>query len=294
MKWLIGGVAAAMLASVALPASARGIEVGLPAYVYPGDPFLTTLEDPVKTPVPPSVVIVNIGNGDADESILDHDADLLRARTAANGGPVKVIGYVHTDKALRSLDDIKASVDRYLNARNGSVHYDGIFFDEVPNLCGASATSTEWRDKLRAARVYVTSKLPGVQSFVVNNLGTAVPDCYLQAGNDTADVFITFEDTAAHYLVDASANGWAYGWVGGNIIANGQYASGAEYGPRFWHLVYNTGNADWATVVNKAFGRFAAYVDATDAFMVGPYLNPWTAIPSYLNAEIGYAGGLRQ
>lgn len=293
MKWLIGGVAA-MLASVALPASARGIEVGLPAYVYPNDPYLTVLEDPVKTPVPPSVVIVNIANGDADESILDHDADLLRARTAANGGPVKVIGYVHTDNGLRAPDAINASVDRYLTVRNGSVHYDGIFFDMVPNLCGPSANSTEWRDKLRAARNYVTSKLPGAQSFVVNNIGTAVPDCYLQAGNDTADVFITFEDTAAHYLVDASANGWQYGWVGGNVITNGQFASGTQYGPRFWHLVYNAGNADWATVVNKAFERYAAYVDATDAYMVGQYLNPWTAIPSYLNNEIAYAGGLRQ
>ncbi|WP_170275708.1 hypothetical protein [Paraburkholderia megapolitana] len=73
--------------NIAMAAQSTGIEVAVPAYVFPGDPFLTTMEDPVKMPVPPSIVIVNIANGDADESILDHDADLLRARVAASREP---------------------------------------------------------------------------------------------------------------------------------------------------------------------------------------------------------------
>jgi hypothetical protein len=26
--------------------------------------------------------------------------------------------------------------------------------------------------------------------------------------------------------------------------------------------------------------------------MVGPYVNPWTVMPSYLNGEVAYAGSL--
>lgn len=284
---------AVAVGAAALPASARGIEVGVPAYVYPGDPYLKALEDPVQTPVPPSIVIVNIGNGDADESILDHDADLLRARTAANGGPVKVIGYVYTSYGQRTDDAIRYSVDRYLTARNGSIHYDGIFFDEVPSSCGPTTGDMSWRDKYRRAREYVWAKLPNTQYLVVDNIGTAVASCYLDTDHDTADVFVTFEDTAAHYLVNAPSDGSGPGWVGGNVISGGQYVSGSQYGSsRFWHLVYNAGNADWATVVNTAFQRQAGYVLATDAYMVGPYVNPWTVMPSYLNGEVAYAGSL--
>jgi hypothetical protein len=276
-----------------LTASARGIEVGVPAYVFPGDPYLSALEDPARTPVPPSVVIVNIANGDADESILDHDADLLRARVAASGEHVKVIGYVYTSYGARADHDIDVSIDRYLTARNGSIHYDGIFFDEVPSSCGPEAGDMSWRNKYRAAREYVWSKLPNAEDLVVDNVGTAVASCYLETSHDTADVFVTFEDAAAHYLVNAPADGSGPGWVGGNVSSGGQYVSGTQYGPfRFWHLVYNAGNADWATVANTAFQRQASYVLATDAYMVGPYVNPWTVVPSYLNAEIAYAGGL--
>jgi hypothetical protein len=193
------------LGATALTASARGIEVGVPAYVFPGDPYLSALEDPVKTPVPPSIVIVNIANGDADESILDHDADLLRARIAASGDHVKVIGYVYTSYGARPDPDIDFSIDRYLTARNGSIHYDGIFFDEVPPTCGPTAGDMSWRNKYRAAREYVWSKLPNTEDLVVNNVGTAVASCYLETNHDTADVFVTQRETPRRAIETAHA-----------------------------------------------------------------------------------------
>jgi hypothetical protein len=280
---------------LAVAGDARGIEVGLPVYVYPTDPFLTTLEDPVKTPVPPSIVIVNIGNGDADESILDNAADILRARTAANGGHVKVIGYVYTSRAARSVANVEASVDRYLTARNGAIHYDGIFFDEGVAQCGSAPGLMDYRDYYRTLREYVWSKIPANSGDLeVINVGTAVSDCYLDPAHRAADTFVTFEDTADHYAVNAGpATGWAYGWVGGNVITNGQYALGTQYdSSSFWHLVYNTNQATWSSVTGTALSRYAGYVDATDAYLLNGVLNPWAVIPSYLNQEIIYAGTL--
>lgn len=283
-------LAAALALTVAAATSLHATEVALPAYVFPNDPYLQDLIDPVKTPVPPSIVIVNIGNGDLDESSLDGVADQLRARTTASGKHVQVIGYVHTDNGTRPDPDIQASVDRYLTVRNNAIHYDGIFFDIVSNVCGTSTNPTAIRDKYRLAREYVWSRLGGSNGLVVNNVGTAVPDCYLQLGHETADVFVTFEDTAAHYAVNASSVGWQYGWVGGNVIVNGAYSLGTEFtNTQFWHLVYNAGAADWSPTLQLAKQRNAGYVDATDGYQVNGILNPWTVKPSYLNAEISAA-----
>ncbi|MFL9875475.1 spherulation-specific family 4 protein [Paraburkholderia megapolitana] len=280
--------------NIAMAAQSTGIEVAVPAYVFPGDPFLTTMEDPVKMPVPPSIVIVNIANGDADESILDHDADLLRARVAASREHVKVIGYVHTTHGARSVADVEASIDRYLAPRNGAVHYDGIFFDEGIADCGPTAGSMQYRDYYRTLREYVWSKYPtSAQSLEVINIGTAVNDCYLDPAHRAADVFVTFEDTADHYMTNAVDVGWKYGWVGGNVIVNGTYALGTQYdSTSFWHLVYNTSQATWSSVLDTALQRYAGYVDATDAYMVGTSLNPWAQMPSYLNSEVTYANTL--
>ena len=288
--------AAGLCLSSSAAAGGRGIEAGVPAYVFPGDPFLATMEDPVKMPVPPSIVIVNIANGDGDESILDHDADLLRARTAANGGPVKVIGYVHTTRGTRAIADVESSIDRYLTARNGAIHYDGIFFDEGIADCGPTSGSMQYRDYYRQLREYVWSKLPsGAPDLEVINIGTAVNSCYLDPQHRAADVFVTFEDTADHYMVNAADAGWAYGWVGGNVIVNGQYALGTQYdSSSFWHLVYNTSQAQWSSIVSTALTRYAGYADATDAFMIGKALNPWAQMPSYLSSEVIYANTLSQ
>ncbi len=282
--------------AVSTPARAdgdRGIDVALPVYVFPGDPFLNDLKNPAVTPVPPAVIVVNIGNGDGDVSILDTDADALRARIASNGEHVKVIGYVYTSLGARADADIKTSIDRYLTARNGSVHYDGIFFDEVPRDCGPTAGSMAWRDKYRALREYVWTKIPNVADLVVNNVGTAVSDCYLQTGHETADTFVTFEGSALSYLTDAATVGWAYGWVGGNVISNGQYVIGTQYGSwRFWHLVYDARAANWQTIVDTAFARYAGYIDATDDYYTNTWLNPWDAKPTYLSDETEYASNV--
>ncbi len=293
---------AVLIACASTPAfaagGARGIEVALPAYVFADDPFLQDLKNPVKTPVPPAIVVLNIGNGDVDVSQLDPEADALRQRVTASGERVKVIGYVYTSKGLRDDAAIRESIGRYLQPRNGAVHFDGIFFDEVPRECGPTPGSMEWRDKYRSLREYIWSSLPRTEELVVNNVGTAVFDCYLETGHDTADTFITFEDSAAHYMTDALSVGWKYGWLGGNVVQNNAYLPGEQYGSwRFWHLVYGVDANNWATVVQTAIQRYAGYVDATDDIYSldskgKEVLNPWDRKPAFLNDEIGYAGSL--
>jgi hypothetical protein len=260
--------------------ASRGLEIGVPAYVFHGDPQLADLESPATTPTPPSVVILNIGNGDSDVSQLDPDADTLRARIDAHGEHAKVIGYVHTDFAARPITDVESSIDRWLTTRSGSTHYDGIFFDMVTRDCGPTTGSTTYRDYYRTLREYVWKKIPATADLVVDNVGTAVSDCYLEADHDTADTFVTFEGSRTDY-----ANNWAHG----NVITNGQYVLGAAYPSwRYWHIVYSTSPADYQTVLSTAFSRYAGLATIAD----GQLANQQNFKPSYLNYSIRYANTL--
>jgi hypothetical protein len=258
----------------------RGLEIGVPAYVFHGDPQLADLESPATTPTPPSVVILNIGNGDSDVSQLDPDADALRARIDAHGEHVKVIGYVHTDFATRPITDVESSIDRWLNPRNGSTHYDGIFFDLVTRECGPAKGGTTYRDYYRTLREYIWKKIPTVADLVVDNVGTAVSDCYLEADHDTADIFVTFEGSRVDY---------ASNWARGNIIANGEYVLGTAYPSwRYWHIIYSTSPTDNQAVLSTAFNRYAGLVTVTD----GQLADQQNFKTSYLNYLIAYANTL--
>ncbi|MBI3897155.1 MAG: hypothetical protein HY308_02535 [Gammaproteobacteria bacterium] len=265
--------------------ASRGIDVGVPAYVWPNDPFIADLKDPVKTPIPPAVVILNIENGDGNVALMDADADALRARTLPDGEHVRVIGYVWSNYAMRPIADVKSSIDHWLGARNGSVHVDGIFVDQVTSACGPSVGSNQYRDYYRQIREYVWTKLPN-NDLVVNNPGNAITDCYLEARHDTADIFVTFEGSKTSYLqAPSAANGWV-GWTGGNVIVKGQYQIGTKYpSSRFWHLVYDTGAGDYQQIIDLAFDRWAGTVETTDDVMP----NPWDVKPSYLTQAIRYS-----
>lgn len=268
------------VATTPAAAASRGLEIGVPAYVFHGDAYLTDLESASKTPRPPSVVILNIGNGDSDVSQLDADADALRARIDQHGEHVKVIGYVHTDFAARPVADVERSIDRWLTSRAGGIHYDGIFFDLVTRDCGPTAGSTAYRDYYRKLREYVWNKIPTIADLVVDNVGSAVSDCYLMPGHDTADTFVTFEGSRMDYTNN---------WVGGNIITNGSYVLGDAYPSwRYWHIIYSTGPADYQTVLATSFTRYAGMATATDAASGTPH----NAAPCYLNSVIGYANTL--
>lgn len=289
---LLAGVVA--LSGVAAPATyaatGRGIDVSVPAYVWPGDPFLEDLKNPVKTPIPPAVVVVNLNNGVGDMSSMDATADALRARTLPNGKHVKVIGYVYTSLGARNINDVKRDVDGWLNVRNGLVHYDGIFFDESARDCGPTAGSMQYRDYYRQLRTYVWNKIPTIDDLVVNNPGTAVADCYLAPSARTADIFVTFEGTVDTYNKIASpATGWV-GYSGGNVFSAAGYRVGTEYdSDSFWHLVYGANALSMKPTVQTAFDRYAGHVYVTDDQNTGSWLNPWDQKATYLSSETQFA-----
>ncbi|WP_251064817.1 spherulation-specific family 4 protein [Streptomyces sp. ISL-44] len=267
------------------PPGVRGLEIGVPAYVWANDAMLAGL---TATGPAASVVVLNPGNGDAPfDAAWRARADALRGGTTATGEKTKVLGYVHTDHGNRDAAAVMASVDNYLKAPDGRLHVDGIFFDVVSRDCGPGNST---RDQYAELRRYVEDTLhsvdPAASGLVVNNPGTAIADCYLEPGRRTADVFVTYEDSYAAYT--------GGGWLGGNVFdpLNG-YRAGTELDPSgtaFWHLVHDVPDTEaMRTTLRTAFDRGAGYAYATSAVMP----NPWNTGPTWeFRSQTDYAATL--
>ncbi len=251
----------------------RGLDIGVPAYVWANDPMLADLTAAAPAP---SVVVLNPGNGDSPfDGPWRSRADALRARTTSTGDKTRVLGYVHTDHGNRDIAAAKASVDNYLKTPDGRLHVDGIFFDVVSRDCGpANATRDYYAELRRYVQELMDDIDPAASDLVVNNPGTAIADCYLEPGHRTADIFVTFEDTYAAYT--------GSGWLGGNVFDPlSGYRAGTELDPSgtaFWHLVHDVPDAGaMRATLRTAFERGAGYAYATSTVMP----NPWNAGPTW-------------
>ncbi|WP_412079083.1 spherulation-specific family 4 protein [Streptomyces xanthophaeus] len=251
----------------------RGLEIGVPAYVWANDRVLSDL---TATGPAASVVVLNPGNGDSPfDAPWQARADALRGGTTATGEKTKVLGYVHTDHGNRDPAAVRASVDNYLKTPDGRLHVDGIFFDVVSRDCGpGNATRDLYADLRRYVQDTMHAADPAAPDLVVNNPGTAIADCYLEPGRRTADIFVTYEDTYAAYT--------AGGWLGGNVFNHlTGYRSGTELDPSgtaFWHLVHGVPDDEaMRTTLRTAFDRGAGYAYATGAAMP----NPWNTAPAW-------------
>ena len=273
--WQGGILAAAVAASLALfgwaalgaqtsPAAARTLLLGVPAYVYPGQPALASLQG--MSPAP-GIVILNPGNGDAPFTrSWQAQASRLRARGTT------VLGYVHTDAASRSLADAEISIRNYLRPATGTNQVSGIFLDEMANTCSALPYY---------ARLYAYIRGLDGSAFVAANPGVPVSACFLHPGDKVADTFVTFEHDAATYQDSFQ----------GNVVnANGTYSLGTKYpASTFWHLVYSAGGPQLGGVISLARRRHAGYVYVTD----GSLPNPWDTLTTYAPAESAAAAAAR-
>ncbi|MCX4694902.1 spherulation-specific family 4 protein [Streptomyces sp. NBC_01408] len=251
----------------------RGLEIGVPAYVWANDRVLSDL---TATGPAASVVVLNPGNGDSPfDAPWQARADALRGGTTTTGEKTKVLGYVHTDHGNRDPAAVRASVDNYLKTPDGRLHVDGIFFDVVSRDCGpGNATRDLYADLRRYVQDTMHATDPAAPDLVVNNPGTAIADCYLEPGRRTADVFVTYEDTYAAYV--------SGGWLGGNVFDHlTGYRAGTELDPSgtaFWHLVHGVPDDEaMRTTLRTAFDRGAGYAYATGAAMP----NPWNTAPAW-------------
>jgi hypothetical protein len=241
------------------PTQAR-LLLGVPAYVYPGQPPLVTLQ---RLNPAPGIVILNPGNGDAPFGLSwQAQAHRLRARG------VTVLGYVHTDASSRSLADTETSVRNYLRPAAGTNQVSGIFLDEMSSGCA----TLPYYQQLYS---YIRGLDPS--AFVAANPGAAVNVCFLQPGHKVANTFVTFEHDAATYRADFA----------GNVEnANGTFSLGSKYpASTFWHLIYSASDAQLHQIISLARNRNAGYVYATD----GALPNPWDSVASYAQGEAAAA-----
>jgi Spherulation-specific family 4 len=233
----------------------RPVELGVPAYVFPGQPPLVTLQ--TMNPAP-GIVILNPDNGDAQFSASwQAQADQLRARG------ITVLGYVHTDYATRPLAQVETSISNYFQSVAGPTHVSGIFLDNMSSSCSTEAYYATL-DR------YIHSIDP--VAFVAANPGMSVNACFMR-GASVADTFVTFEHDAATYIS---------GYKGNVVAQNGAVSSGAQYpAARFWHLIYGAASSQMSQLIALASARHAGYVYVTD----GDLPNPWDSVASYIVAE---------
>ena len=292
----LAGLALALLATVsvvgqapshqgggsAVSAEARKLQIIVPAYDTPGGAFLAALADPVQTPEPPYGVVLNTADsGHSGWSALDRISHRLRKRG------IKTFGYVPTAFAARSYASVVTNIDGWLmprsvNRQPAAVQYDGIFIDEMTRDCGPAPGSTAWQ--IYYSEVY--KKVHQTENMqVIGNPGTAIADCYLPAGSRGADIFVTFEGTAADYQ--------AAGWVGGNVWSNlhpdAGYRLGTEYTDVwFQHLVHAAPAAAGKNAFRTAFAeRRASFAYITDQTLP----NPWGVKATYLADELQWRIG---
>jgi Spherulation-specific family 4 len=263
--WRVSAVVVVILAAfvlygrATLSAQSRAtasLRLGVPAYVFPGQSPLVTLQ--TMTPSP-GIVILNPDNGDAPFSAAwQSQADQLRARG------IMVLGYVHTDDGTRPVADAEASIKNYLESSSGPPAVNGIFLDEMSTSCSAEPYY---------ANLYNYIHTIDPSAFVAANPGTAVNVCYLQPGSMVANTFVTFEHDASTYMS---------GYQGNVVEANGQISSGAQYpATDFWHLIYGASSSQMPQIIALAEARHAGYAYVTD----GNLPNPWDSVASYILAE---------
>jgi Spherulation-specific family 4 len=237
-------------------AGAAGIKLGVPAYVFPGQPPLVTLES--MSPAP-GFVILNPGNGDAKFSAAwQAQAAKLRARG------ITVLGYVHTNYGSRPVSEVETSVNNYLKPASGASYVGGIFFDEMSTSC---ADEGYYHQLYR----YVRSIDPS--AFVADNPGVAVNACDLQPDSKVANTFVTFENDVSMYVSK---------YAGNVVSGTGAYSAGKQYpASTFWHLVYGVSRAQMRQVISLAAARHAGYLYATNVGLP----NPWGSVAGYVRLE---------
>jgi len=227
-------------------------KLAIPSYVYPCTGTSGCYWDQLNNGAPTvGLAIINPNSGPGaskDQNYADQTV-----RTQAQG--ILVTGYVHTSYGARAAAIVKSEVDLFYTWYG----VDGIFFDEVNNVC---TTQAYYQDLYN----YVKSKSP-TKNKVVLNPGTNVPECYITAG----DILLTFESTYSSYL-SFQPDAWV-----NNYPAN-----------RFWHLIYGTTQANMPNAIQLSKNRRAGWVYVTPDGLP----NPWDTLPTgtYWTDELVRAG----
>jgi hypothetical protein len=179
------------------------------------------------------------------------DSAFVQRTSAAQAAGIKVIGYVTTDYAARSLAAVKSEIDQYATWYG----VNGYFLDQSAPTCTDAAYYQSLYDYIKQADLNLT---------VVLDPGINVPECYAAA----SDVLVTFQDTLDNYE-SFRPSAWQNDY------------------PRshFWHLVYGAPSlSDMNHAFDLAQDRAVGFLYVTDDTLP----DPWDTLPgsTYWNGEV--------
>ncbi|MFE3201696.1 spherulation-specific family 4 protein [Embleya sp. NPDC059237] len=278
---LLGGsLLATAPAAHADPGPGINQQVGVPAYFHPGVPSggtaWATLASGTGTP---GLTVVNVANGPNFEENAPNETFKAAIRQVRQAGG-KVIAYVDTGyfgtntigapKSTRLGDtsiaawriQIQHDVDKWYRLYGPEI--DGIFFDQGQNSCGPNGTNA-YADEYRALTAYTKRNHPG--ALVVDNPGIDIPQCY----ENVADIQVTFEGSYTDY----------------QAFTPPQWELDSDPA-KFWHLIYETTEAQMPSAVAQSKQKNAGTVYVTPD-QLDP--NPWDSLPgpSYWSTELAAA-----
>jgi Spherulation-specific family 4 len=221
----------------------------IPAYFYPaGDGAKDWDRLFTASAHVPIVAIVNPASGPG----MKADPLYLKLFTRAKRGEkITLIGYVHTSYGKRSLEEVKADVDRWTHLYPG---VQGIFFDEQASGADHVAYQTALYKYVRAKR--------GL-NLVITNPGTVCVEKYLS--EPATDAACLFESPK---LIDSAAfPKWVAKYSPGHVAA----------------LSYKIATAKaMGESIQEAVEKKIGYFYVTDA----EGSNPWDRLPRYWAEEV--------
>jgi putative uncharacterized protein (fragment) len=226
------GAGLSLLTQTNTTATAEHPQMIVPAYSYPSknSPYWSKLQEKTDTV---AYTILNQNNGDFTEK--DSNYERLFKENTQKG--LKNIAYVHLSYGERSIDDIEANIDNYLDLY-GKENIKGFFLDETDTLTEGG------REQLRDLKAYIKSIDQDL--VVVANRGTSVTD----EAYDDADIFCTYEGSAKKYL----------GKYRKNISS---WESDPERAKKAMHIVYQAKPSDYDAILQKAKERHVPYIFIT-------------------------------
>lgn len=259
----------------------RGSGLVIPYYLNPNSPYsdadaqrlLGLMRQYHNVPV---IVAINPNTGPGTATDPNY-SDFIAVLHGAGG---TVCGYVATGFGTRPEADVYADIGLWQSLYSARP-VDGIFLDEMPWELGPEGVGTAYVDLYKRYTDHCHSN--GLYP-VVANPGTNQQEAWFATW--TADIIIVHEDSD---------------WPTEGSMA-GNYAGGhADYSyTRRAALVYGQPTLDTSELTT--LGQYVQWVYVTDDEMTGGALNPWDALPSYLEdlfaaltpaAPAGRGGGPR-
>lgn len=249
-------------------------KVAVPAYFHPleqGDPWGRLAASTSAV----GIAVANVLNGPS----YPESPDYATVIQAAHNAGIKVIGYVDTGysgttglttrtgstSAEAWRVQIQQDVNRWYEYY-GDNGLDGIFFDQMTNVCGTSNANANF---YKSISEFV--KFNHLGAVTAANPGIGVPQCY----QNSADILLTFEGTFDCY---DSANEASEG--DGNVCPVGLRYASPGWDPvdpkKFWHLVYSATSGDISNAISLSKMRKAGYIYVTD----DGGSNPWNTLPA--------------